>query len=79
MRLVEASSHLAARRCVRSALTAVHSAVPVHLRPRLCSQHDDSRPRSLVLTKAELDKACKDVHHKLYADTFRIELIFTSP
>jgi hypothetical protein len=33
---------------------------------------------TLVLTKGELDKACRDTNHSLYADTFRIELVFTS-
>jgi hypothetical protein len=66
----------AASQCAFSSLTAVRSLFRARLLP---SQHDESRPRSLILTKAELDKACKDVHHKLYADTFRIELIFTSP
>ena len=33
---------------------------------------------TLVLTKGELDKACRDTSHSLYADTFRIELVFTS-
>ena len=67
---------LAGWRCVFLSLTVVRSLLCPCL---LSAKHDESRPRSLILTKAELDKACKDVHHKLYADTFRIELIFTSP
>lgn len=39
---------------------------------------DDGGTRTLVLSKAQLDKACKDVNHKLFLDTFRVELVFTS-
>jgi len=40
-------------------------------------QSEENAPRTLVLHKADLDKACKDVGHKLFTDSFRVELTFT--
>jgi len=32
----------------------------------------------LIFQKSQLDKACKDTGHKLYSDTFHIELLLKS-
>jgi len=39
---------------------------------------EEDEPLTLSLVKHELDKACKDVHHKIFIESFRVELTFTS-
>jgi phosphatidylinositol-3,4,5-trisphosphate 3-phosphatase/dual-specificity protein phosphatase PTEN len=43
---------------------------------RVLTQSRDNSMLQLVLPKSELDKACKDTKHKIFSDTFKIELIF---
>jgi len=35
-----------------------------------------SKDVRLIFQKSQLDKACKDIGHKLYSDTFYVELLF---
>jgi phosphatidylinositol-3,4,5-trisphosphate 3-phosphatase/dual-specificity protein phosphatase PTEN len=72
-----ASSSSASAAAGAAAPSSAAAPVPSSRTERLC---DDDGDEKLVLTlhKHELDKACKDKDHKLYVDSFRVELTFSS-